>query len=145
MGHLLTLAEGGNVPPGSMCARHETEERAIVLSRDLEKAFHGYRQPLNGRYSREFTKQARVAMMRNMSSGQEWDLTVPDDDAALLAELHRRGVRPGQRLHVVVSESDDDARPRHTGAPAFFASFAGPRDLAERSSEILAAEFPGDR
>ena len=36
-----------------------------------------------------------------MSTADGWDLTVPEDDAELLAELRRHGVRPGQRLHVV--------------------------------------------
>jgi hypothetical protein len=34
----------------------------------------------------------------------EWDLTVPSDDAELLNELRRHGVRPGRRLHVRVVE-----------------------------------------
>ena len=75
-----------------------------------------------------------------MTSGQEWDLTVPVDEEVLLADLRRHGVRPGQRLHVVVS---DDTEPVEAGdPPAFFASFSGPVDLAERSREILDAEFP---
>ncbi len=79
-----------------------------------------------------------------MISGREWELTVPDDDADLLAELHRRGVRPGQRLHVVVSDGLAAAG-RADGRPSFIASFAGPPDLAEQSRQLLAAEFPGDR
>src|SRR3954447_1393586 len=39
-----------------------------------------------------------------MSSADGWDLTVPEDAAELLAELRRHGVKPGQRLHVVVCE-----------------------------------------
>jgi hypothetical protein len=31
-------------------------------------------------------------------------MTVPADDAKLLAEFRRHGVRPGSRLHVIVSE-----------------------------------------
>lgn len=75
-----------------------------------------------------------------MTSGQEWDLTVPADEAELLAELRRHGVRPGQRLHVVVSDQADNVEADEP--PAFFASFSGPADLAERSREILDAEFP---
>ncbi len=75
-----------------------------------------------------------------MTSSQEWDLTVPAGDDELLDALRRHGVRPGQRLHVVVSDDMADAE---TGdQPAFFGSFSGPADLAERSREILDAEFP---
>lgn len=74
-----------------------------------------------------------------MKSGQEWDLTVPADEEELLAELRRHGVRPGQRLHVVVS---DEVNVEAREQPAFFASFSGPADLAERSREILDVEFP---
>lgn len=75
-----------------------------------------------------------------VTSGQEWDLTVPADEEELLAALRRHGVRPGQRLHVVVSEESDDAEA--STSPAFFASFSGPADLAERSRAMLDAEFP---
>jgi hypothetical protein len=75
-----------------------------------------------------------------MTSGQEWDLTVPADEEELLAALRRHGVRPGQRLHVVVSDSSES--PDSEEQPAFFASFSGPADLAERSREALDAEFP---
>ena len=75
-----------------------------------------------------------------MTSGQEWDLTVPADDDELLAELHRRGIQPGQRLHVVVSDGTDTTD--ETTQPEFFGSFSGSADLAERSREILDAEFP---
>jgi hypothetical protein len=45
-----------------------------------------------------------------LSSADEWDLTVPADDAELVAELRRRGVRPGRRVHVRVV-GDDEAAP----------------------------------
>lgn len=74
-----------------------------------------------------------------MSTANEWDFTVPDDDAELVAELRRHGVRPGQRLHVAVaSQALEDPAQR----PAFFASFDGAPDLAERAHDILRAEFP---
>jgi hypothetical protein len=41
-----------------------------------------------------------------MSAAETWDLVVPEDDAELLAELHRHGVRPGQRLWVVEPAGD---------------------------------------
>lgn len=69
----------------------------------------------------------------------EWDMTVPADDADLLAEFRRHGVRPGSRLHVIVS---DETQVSETEQPANFGSFTGPADLGERSEEILRAEFP---
>jgi hypothetical protein len=73
---------------------------------------------------------------------EEWDLVVPGDDAELVAEFRRHGLKPGQRVHVAVMGCN-----RSEGAseqlPSFFASFDGPADLAERSREILRSEFPG--
>lgn len=77
-----------------------------------------------------------------MNSLHEWEFTVPDDGDALMAELRRHGVEPGQRLRVSVIDAQDGLE--DVPVPAFFDSFDGPPDLAERSSEILAAEFPGD-
>ena len=79
-----------------------------------------------------------------MSTAEEWDFTVPDD-AELLAELRRHGVRPGLRLHVELSGRRDNAHDtlHPDELPAFFGSFhSGQPDLAERSSEILRSEFP---
>jgi hypothetical protein len=78
-----------------------------------------------------------------MSSAQEWELTVPDDGEQLMAELRKHGVTPGQRLHVAVNghAAAADGEPP---MPNFFSSFDGAPDLAERSDEILASEFPGD-
>ena len=50
--------------------------------------------------------EAAVDTLAAMSTADGWDLTVPDDDAELLAELRRHGVRPGQRLHVVTTQSE---------------------------------------
>jgi hypothetical protein len=35
-------------------------------------------------------------------AASEWDLTVPVDDAELLAEFRRHGVRRGKRVHVAI-------------------------------------------
>ena len=82
--------------------------------------------------------------MSRSSEAHEWELIVPDNDAEFVAEFRRHGVKPGQRLHVVVVDGaevgSDESKP-----PAFFSSFDGPSDLAARSSEILRAEFPGAR
>lgn len=66
-------------------------------------------------------------------------MTVPADEAELAAEFRRRGVRPGSRLHVTVSDEPANA---HEDVPAYFGSFSGRADLAELSQEILRAEFP---
>ena len=74
----------------------------------------------------------------------EWDLTVPAEDAELVAEFRRHGVLPGQKVHVsVVSNSAE--RDTTNALPSFFNSIDGPVDLAERSSEILREEFPSGR
>ena len=81
--------------------------------------------------------------MSSADAASEWDLVVPGDDAELVAEFRRHGVKPGQRVHVaLVDRNGADAADEH-GLPSFFASFDGPADLAERSGEILRLEFPG--
>jgi hypothetical protein len=44
-------------------------------------------------------------------TADEWELEVPGDDAELLAELRRHGVRPGRRLRVRIVEEEPAARP----------------------------------
>ncbi|WP_091548276.1 hypothetical protein [Modestobacter sp. DSM 44400] len=79
-----------------------------------------------------------------MSTADGWDLTVPEDDAELLAELRRHGVRPGQHLHIVQSpeQSPDQAnieptseRPRRR--LSFTGSVQAEPDLARNSDEYL--------
>jgi hypothetical protein len=74
----------------------------------------------------------------------EWELVVPGDDAELVAEFRRHGVKPGQRVHVAVVDRNGSETAGEQ-LPSFFASFDGPADLAERSGEILRSEFPGAR
>jgi hypothetical protein len=81
--------------------------------------------------------------MRASGAAYEWDLTVPGDDTELVAEFRRHGVQPGQRIHVAVVA--EEAQEPDDALPSFFDSFDGPADLAERSSEILRAEFPQSR
>jgi hypothetical protein len=84
--------------------------------------------------------------MSTPDAAYEWDLTVPGDDAELVAEFRRHGIQPGQRVHVaVVTNGDNDGEGTTEVLPSFFGSFDGPADLAERSSEILRAEFPNGR
>jgi hypothetical protein len=82
--------------------------------------------------------------MSASGSASEWDLTVPGEDAELVAEFRRHGVLRGQRVHVTVV-ADGDGQGSSEALPSFFDSFDGPVDLAERSSEILRAEFPHGR
>lgn len=80
-----------------------------------------------------------------MSTADEWEFTVPDNDAELLAELHRHGVRPGRRLHVALSAQGRDTMAAPDELLAFIGSFSGAPDLAEPSGGILQAEFPHGR
>ena len=82
--------------------------------------------------------------MSTPEAAYEWDLTVPGDDAELAGEFRRRGIRPGQRVHVAVI-ANGAGEESGEALPGFFGSFDGPADLAERSSEILRAEFPHPR
>ena len=81
----------------------------------------------------------------SMSTADEWDFTVPNDDAELLAELRRHGVRPGVRLHLVVSESGSATDGSPVERPEFFGSLSAASDLGERTKDILRAEFPHRR
>lgn len=81
--------------------------------------------------------------MSTSDAAYEWDLTVLGDDAELAGEFRRHGIQPGQRVHVALITSGD--REPEGALPAFFGSFAGPADLAERSGKVPKAEFPNDR
>ena len=84
--------------------------------------------------------------MSTPDTAYEWDLTVPGDDAELVAEFRRHGIQPGQRVHVaVVTNGGKGGDGAGEALPSFFGSFDGPADLAERSSEILRTEFPNGR
>jgi hypothetical protein len=81
--------------------------------------------------------------MRRADAANEWDLVVPGDDAELVAEFRRHGVKPGQRLHVAVVDRNGSDTATEQELPSFFASFDGPANLAEHSGEILRSGFPG--
>jgi len=82
--------------------------------------------------------------MSRTNAIDQWELIVPGDDAELVAEFRRHGVKPGQRVHVAVVDRNE-SQSAGEQAPSFFASFDGPADLAERAGEILRSEFPGAR
>ncbi len=79
-----------------------------------------------------------------MSTDEQWDFIVPEDDGELLAELRRHGVRPGQRLHVSVKPVDTgeidetagkaDRRPRRLSVAG---SIHAEPDLSERVDDCL--------
>ena len=83
-----------------------------------------------------------MGAMSTPDAAYEWDLTVPGDDAELADEFRRHGIQPGQRVHVAVVTNARNDEVTGEALPAFFGSFDGPEDLAERSGEILRAEFP---
>jgi hypothetical protein len=75
-----------------------------------------------------------------MSTADGSDLTVPDDDDELLAELRHHRVSPGRRLHISVLSSDRDqvqdqeSTPRRVG---FIGSIDAEPDLSEKTDEYL--------
>lgn len=59
--------------------------------------------------------------MGSSESIDGWDLTVPADEAELMAQLRRHGVRPGQRVHMrVVDEPGESGLSHFRGALAGF-------------------------
>jgi hypothetical protein len=101
--------------------------------------------------------------MSDANASDEWDVVVPEDGQALMEELRRHGVKPGQVVHMrsaatgrYVSRAANSGvstnkprtsrtigRPATDGAPAFFKSIrSGEEHLGRRSKEILRTEFP---
>ncbi|MGI8459081.1 MAG: hypothetical protein ACR2LI_13345 [Propionibacteriaceae bacterium] len=84
-----------------------------------------------------------------MSTADGWDLTVPEDEAALVAELRRHGVVPGQRLHIEQAPPEagqalgnGDPRKSQRRRLDFIGSIdGGPTDLSERTDEYLQRGF----
>lgn len=84
-----------------------------------------------------------------MSTADEWDLTVPDDDEELLAELRRHGVEPGRRLRMSVASSEAPSPPRgddeRKSRRLSFAEFVSAEtDLSERTDDYLKGLGQGD-
>jgi hypothetical protein len=77
----------------------------------------------------------------SFAAAHEWDVTVPDDGAELLAELRRHGVRPGRLVHMRVVEDEADALIERD----FCGSLAGFPDPSwedfEHASEIARSDF----
>jgi hypothetical protein len=78
--------------------------------------------------------------MSDAAHNTSTDVTI---DPSLVEELERHGVhglhvgdRVRLRFELLHGEGVDEQ------SPAFFASFDGPEDLAERSQETLRSEFP---
>lgn len=121
---------------------HQFQQRNPIATRP-DCQTHARRRWLNrSSMGRDGFWSSRYAS--SMSTADEWDFTVPDDDDELLAELRRHGVRPGRRLHLALSDQASSPKKKRT-TPEFFGSFSGAPDLAERTDEILHAEFPNGR
>lgn len=75
-----------------------------------------------------------------MTSATEWDLVVPDDGAALLEELRRHGVRPGQRLHLRLV-GDDEPIDHSWDALIGSGGDSGDPDLSVKAKSIVRAEM----
>ena len=79
-----------------------------------------------------------------MSTADGWDLTVPEDEAELLAELRRHGVCPGQRLHVVQTPDEPGVQAektqgdrRKTRRLSFAGFIQAEPDLSKETDEYL--------
>lgn len=82
-----------------------------------------------------------------MSTADGWDLTVPEDETELLAELRRHGVVPGKRFHLVETppEQEHAAQPAEQGPDerprrelSFIGSIKdGPSDMARNVDKYL--------
>jgi hypothetical protein len=75
-----------------------------------------------------------------MSTPDEWDFMVPDDDGELLAELRRHGGAPGRRLQRLVASNDQavghDQEPTRRRL-SFAGSIHVEADLSEKTDEYL--------
>ena len=83
-----------------------------------------------------------------MSTAQGWDLTVPEDDAELLAELRRHGVVAGKRWHLVPGDEQEQSAPDALAPRRRFIEFIGSisaePDLASNADKYLAEGFGRD-
>ena len=82
------------------------------------------------------------------ADAHEWYVTVPSDDAELVAEfvaeLRRQGVRPGQRVRLSVTQYDSETDPGHNESHSprrrhlsFAGSISAEADLSDRTDEYL--------
>jgi hypothetical protein len=73
-----------------------------------------------------------------MSTAESWDVVVPEDDAELLAELRRHGVRPGKRLWVLEPADDEPDNPAEW-YQAVSAAVAAAAAVASAKGEVAEA------
>ena len=74
------------------------------------------------------------------SSAYEWDMVVPEDGEALLAELRRHGVRPGRRVHLrVVPDAPTSPWDDFIGS----GGDGGDPDLSANAKKIVRDEMGG--
>jgi hypothetical protein len=73
-----------------------------------------------------------------MSTAESWDVVVPEDDAELLAELRRHGVRPGKHLYVLET-GDDQSVDSDQYRQAVKAAVAAAAAVASANSHVAEA------
>lgn len=89
-------------------------------------------------------------MIMSTTAPEPWTFTVPEDDAELLAELRRHGVKPGQHLRVNATPPGAEVAPRATRAInrrrfGFIGVVKdGPSDMSARTDEYLEQGFGRD-
>ena len=80
-----------------------------------------------------------------MSTADGWGLTIPEDEAELLAELRRHGVVAGKRWRLVPGVEQDaqvaDDAPPPRRSMEFIASFSAEPDLGRNADHYLAQDF----
>jgi hypothetical protein len=77
-----------------------------------------------------------------MSTGaQEWDQVIPEDGSALLEDLRRHGVRPGQRVHLRAVPDVPDAPKNPWDDFIGSGGESGDPDLSTNAKQILRDEM----
>lgn len=71
-----------------------------------------------------------------MSTAESWDLVVPEDDAALGAEIRRHGVRTGQLLWLIALDEEPTTVGREQWRLALLAAAAAAPALASIDDKI---------
>jgi hypothetical protein len=74
-----------------------------------------------------------------MSTIDQWAFTVPEEEAELLAELRRHGVRPGARVRVSLlsEEAGEGLNETSRGRLSFAGSISAEPDLSDRVDKYL--------
>ena len=100
----------------------------------------GRRGPGGGRFAYE--PGARLDLMSPANAANEWELVVPDDDAALVAEFRRHGIKPGQRVHVALVEGAEASRTQQPPCRRSSRASTGRRTWPRAPARFSVAESP---